>query len=323
VGEVDGGVIVAVDGGGSKTDAVAMDRNGLIVGRASASTSSPHYVGVEAAVAVIDDLVREITGGRSVVQANVYLSGLDLPIEVDTFAQRLQGVEWASATTVVENDLFALLRSGTSATDAVAVICGTGVNAIGRRSDGAVARFAALGNISGDWGGGAGIGEQALWFAARDWDRRGDHTSLTQLVPEALGFASIEEVIHALHLGPLKYASLARLAPVVSAAAGEGDEIAGRLIDRQAEEIAVMAASCILRLGLEGMPVPVVVGGGVLRDPNPRMLAGIQSTLATRAPGATMHHVLAPPILGAALLALESAGASPAALERARGQLET
>ena len=74
---------------------------------------------------------------------------------------------------MLDNDLFALLEAGTDSPDAVAVVCGTGVNAVGRAADGRTVRFPALGSISGDWGGGGQLGMQALSHAARAVDGRG------------------------------------------------------------------------------------------------------------------------------------------------------
>lgn len=325
MGEVTGtaGLVVAVDGGGSKTDVVALTLDGQIVGRARGTTTSPHLVGVADAAALVDSLVREASAGGRVDQANVYLSGLDLPDEVEAFAAAIAPFGWAGGSTVVENDLYALLRAGTAATDAVAVVCGTGINAIGIRSDGATARFAALGVISGDWGGGFGLGENALWHAARAVDGRGPATTLTTLVPTTLGLPTVEAVIHALHFGTLDNAVLADLAPVIFEAAVQGDEVAASIVDRLAEEIALMAASCIDRLELDRAEIPVVLGGGVLRGRDARLLAGVESILAVRAPLARVTLVTAPPIVGAALLALESAGASAEAVERARAGLES
>jgi N-acetylglucosamine kinase-like BadF-type ATPase len=318
VGAVTERVVVAIDGGGSKTDAVALTLDGRVVGRASGSGTSPHFIGVDAAIAQIDQLVREVAGRHPIDQVNVYLSGLDLPSEITTFGSAVLHLDWAGKGAVFDNDLFALLRTGTSEPDAVAVVCGTGINAIGRRADGAIARFAALGTISGDWGGGTGLGESAIWHAVRHADRRGPATSLTDAVPRVFELASISEVSEGLHLGSIAYGDLAQLAPVVFDHADAGDEIAGRLVDRQGEEIAIMATSCLDRLDLLQTAVPVVLGGGILAARHERLWASAIATLATRAPNAVPIHVAAPPIVGAAMLALESGGADPAAVEAAR-----
>ena len=67
--------------------------------------------------------------------------------------------------------------------------------------------------------------------------------------------------------------------------------------------------------------VPVVLGGGVIRAGDERLLAGIAEGLAEVAPRARIVRVDAPPIVGAGLLALESAGADRAALQRAHAGL--
>ena len=312
------GLVVAVDGGGSKTDAVALRLDGRLVAHRRGPGSSPHFEGLGESVAVVARLVREVAGGRPVAQANLYLSGLDLPIEIERYRAAIAGQEWVGPSTVVDNDLFALLRAGTDASDAVAIVCGTGVNAIGVRADGADARFPALGGISGDWGGGSGLGEQALWHAARDVDARGPRTALTAAITEALDVASVPTLIEDLHFGRRDSSELTGLAPVVFEAARSGDAVAADLVDRQAEEIVAFARACLVRLDLLHRPLPIVLGGGIIRSGDARLLDGIASRLAEIAPAARIEIFGSAPIVGAALLALAAAGAAPDALDRAR-----
>src|SRR4051812_23610993 len=314
-------VIVAVDGGGSKTDAVALELDGTVVARASGPGSSPHFEGLAESVGIIDALVREVASGRPVAHAAVYLSGLDLPHEVAAYAAAVADHEWAGASTVVENDLWALLRAGTESPDAVAVICGTGINAIGVRADGRVVRFAALGPISGDWGGGSGLGEEALWHAARDEDGRGPKTALREAVLRGMNVASIAELSEQLHTGARSTAELAVLAPAVLEAARDGDETAIRVVDRQADEIVAFVTASLARLELAGQDVPVVLGGGLIRSGDARLLDGVRRGLAERAPRTRAIVVDDPPIVGAALLALEATGAGADAVAHALAAL--
>jgi N-acetylglucosamine kinase-like BadF-type ATPase len=321
VGVTDRGLIVGVDGGGSKTHAVALTLDGDLVGRGDGPGSSPHWIGVEASIDIVDAAVRTALGGGTAAQANVYLSGLDLEVEVAAYTTALGRVAWAGSGTVVANDLWALLRAGTESADAVAVICGTGINAVGVRADGATVRFAALGPISGDWGGGSGLGEEALWHAARDEDGRGPATLLRDAVLRGMGVASIAQLTEALHLGRRSLTELAVLSPAVFEAARQGDAVAGALVDRQAAEVVAFARAALTRLELLDREVPVVLGGGIIRAGDERLMRGITEQLAADAPHARIVIVSAPPIVGAGLLALESAGASPAALDRARAAL--
>ena len=315
------GLIVGVDGGGSKTHAVALTLDGAVAGRGEGPGSSPHLIGVERSLEIVDAAVRQALGHASAIQANVYLSGLDLESEVTVYAEAVAALDWATPATVVDNDLWALLRAGTEAPDAVAVVCGTGINAVGVRADGATARFAALGPISGDWGGGSGLGEEALWHAARAEDGRGPATLLREAVLDGIGVGTIAELTEDLHFGRRALPDLAVLAPAVFAAARAGDEIAGRIVDRQASEVVAFARASLTRLGLLGQDVPVVLGGGVIRARDKRLLEGIGAGLLADAPHAHVVIVDAPPIVGAALLALESAGATREALTRARAEL--
>jgi len=312
------GLVVAVDGGGSKTDAVALTLEGELVAHRRGPGSSPHFEGLAESVGVVDGLVRAVVGDAEIAQADLYLSGLDLPIEVERYRAAIASTGWSRASTFVGNDLYALLRAGTDAPDAVAVVCGTGTNAIGVRADGAEARFPALGPISGDWGGGSGLGEQALWHAARDLDGRGPRTALTEAIAARLDAVSVAALIEELHFGTRDSAELALLAPVVFETARAGDAIAGRLVDRQAEEIVAFARACITRLDLQGRPVPVVLGGGVIRSADRRLLDGIAAGLAADAPAARIEIFDSAPIVGASLLALGRAGADAGALRRAR-----
>lgn len=322
-------IVIAVDGGGSKTDGVALDLTGRVVARARKRGSSIQIDDLDRSVRVVDALVAELraaAGNRPVLQTNIYLAGLDLPVEVDQFAAALESQPWFRGVTgnrvVVDNDLFALLRSGTQQKDAVAVVCGTGINCIGIRADGQHARFTAWGAISGDWGGGWFLGEQALWHAARAMDGRGDPTSLTVSVPAHLGLPDVQSVIEGFHFGRISTDRFSTMAPLVMEAADAGDAVAGSILDRQAEEIVSLAVAALKRLDLLEQPVPVVLGGGVLASGNRRLLQGIQAGLAARAPRATAELVRSRPILGAALLTLETIGAPQSALETAQAELQ-
>lgn len=320
-------VLVAIDGGGSKTDAVAIGLDGTILAHVRGPASSPQNLGVDPAVRVVDALVREVlaVAGRPLLRAGIYLSGVDLPVEIATFTAATAHLDWASSssgyTPIIDNDMFALLRAGTEKPNAVAVVCGTGSNCVGVRADGEHARFAALGTISGDWGGGSQLGEQALWHAARAMDGRGGPTEFTTSVPARLGLPDVQAVIEAFHFGRLPWSTFATLAPLVLEASDRGDAVAGAILDRQAEEIVVIALAAMRRLELLDTPLPVVLGGGVLATGNERLISGITARLATRAPLAWVELVRSRPILGAALLTLESVGASADAVAKARTAL--
>jgi N-acetylglucosamine kinase-like BadF-type ATPase len=303
------GLLVAVDGGGSKTDVVALRADGTVHGRVRGGRTNPQNLGLAPAVRRLDELIEQVVGDQQVDAVHLYLSGLDLPREVAALRAAVTGRRWAAGELVARNDLVALLRAGTQELDAAVAVCGTGINAFARRADGATAGFAALGAISGDWGGGWALGEEALWHAARAVDGRGGPTALVEAVPRALGLDSVQAVTEALHFGELASTALNRLAPTVLALARDGDEIAGSLVDRLAAEVVTMVAAALGRLDLADRDVPVVLGGGVLAADDPRLIGAIGAGLVTQVPAARPVLVRMPPIVGAVALALEAAGA--------------
>lgn len=316
-------VVLAADGGGSKTDVLAIGLDGRVLAHERGRGGNPQVAGWPPVREELDRLraaVLAAASDRTVLLQHVYLAGLDLQEELAEARRRLQ--HWtALAPLTAENDLFALLRAGTAAKDAVAVVCGTGINAIGVRADGASARFPALGEISGDWGGGSGLGPAALWHAIRAEDGRGPATALREVVTGAFGTATVRAVVEGLHFGRIPREALNDLTPALFAAAEAGDAVAASVVDRQAEEVVVMADVLLRRLDLQSTPLPVVLGGSVLAGRSPRLVAGVVAGLAERAPLARPTWVVEPPVVGAALLALEAAGAPPEALTVARDEV--
>ncbi|MBS0025301.1 N-acetylglucosamine kinase [Microbacterium paraoxydans] len=324
-GEEGARLVLAVDGGGSKTDVVLLDTAGEVLAWERGSGSSPQIDGLDPSVRVIDDLVRRALDGRDPRDLDVvglYLSGLDLAEEIEAFRAAIAPLPWAPGA-IVENDLHALLRAGTDARDAVAVICGTGMNAIGVRADGAQVRFPALGPLSGDWGGGAELGDAVVWHAARAEDGRGPQTALVELLLTAVSAPTVAALIEDVHLGRRPAQSFASLAPVLFEAAAAGDEVARSVVRRQADEVVAFVRACVTRLGLRDVEIPVLFGGGVARGRDPLLLSGIRAGLAEHAPAARLEIVDAPPVLGAALLVLDAADAGPDAKEHARRALSS
>jgi N-acetylglucosamine kinase-like BadF-type ATPase len=308
-------VVVAVDGGGSKTDVAVVSRvDGAVLGRHRGPGCSQHDLGPERAAQVVDDCVgtalREagVDTGR-VTHAGCYLTAIDLPDEQAAMTALLGGTSWGARSLTVENDLFALLRAGTDRTPAAVVVCGTGINGLAMAADGTVARLVALGRCSGDWGGGAELAQEALWCAARAEDGRGEATLLRDAVLRWSGSVSIDDVSVDVHRGRVDPAGWSHHVPEIFAIAAAGDQVARRLVERQGREIGLVAASLIERLGLRDDPVPVVLGGGIGASGDPTLLAAAVEVLAERVPMARLSIVADAPIEGAILLALDSAEA--------------
>jgi N-acetylglucosamine kinase-like BadF-type ATPase len=327
VAEAHRGVVLAIDGGNSKTDVVLASAAGETLSHVRGPGSSPHHLGVDGSVELLDELVRKAAAqagldGRGPVAtlAEVYLAGVDFPSEEAGMAAAVRNRGWAQEH-VVGNDSFALLRAGTDAPDAVAVVCGAGINCVGVSGDGRHARFASLGRISGDWGGGMELGDEALWWAARAADGRGPATVLSSLVPEHFGLPDVPSVYEAIHFGRLEHRRLIELAPTVLTASRGGDPVARGVVEKLAEEVVAMTRAALTRLEMLEAPTVVVLGGGVLTSRDPMLLDAIDERLAAAAPRARTVVTEVSPVVGAALLGLDRLGAPAEAKQVLRAGL--
>lgn len=320
-----GMTVLAIDAGNSKTDVAVVAADGSVVATARGGGFQPPYVGVETAVDVLAEAV-----GRAFAQAGIdtvnhvsaCLANADLPVEEEQLARAVRARGWSGSASVdVRNDTFAVLRAGLledAEPRGVAVVCGAGINCAGMLPDGRTARFPAIGKISGDWGGGGGLADEALWYAARAEDGRGEPTALMRTLPEHFGLSSMYALIEALHLGRLPAARRHECAPVLFATAADGDPVARRVVDRMAEEVVAMSTVALRRLDLLEEEVPVLLGGSVLAARHPQLDTRIAELLAVRAPKAVIRVVSERPVLGAGLLGLDAIGAPPETHARLR-----
>ncbi|MFE1365143.1 N-acetylglucosamine kinase [Streptomyces anulatus] len=316
--------VVAIDAGNSKTDVALIGEDGTVLSTARGGGFQPPVVGVEAAIdvlaAALDRAVAELPAPPTRSgHVSACLANADLPVEEAELAAALQARGWGSSVEV-RNDTFAILRAGVDEPRGVAVVCGAGINCVGMTPDGRTARFPAIGRISGDWGGGSGLAEEALWFAARAEDGRGEPSELARALPGHFGLDSMYALIEALHRGGIPSARRHELTPVLFATAAGGDPVALALVERLADEVVAMASVALRRLGLLEEEAPVLLGGSVLAACHPQLNDRITELLASRAPKAEARVVSEPPVLGAALLGLDRTGAAPEVHRRLRAQ---
>jgi N-acetylglucosamine kinase-like BadF-type ATPase len=321
-------VLLAVDGGNSKTDVALLSGDGSVLAAVRGTGSSPHHVGLEGSMRLMTRLVDEASidaglrrNGEPIATLGAwFMAGADLPAEERALQRAVQRLGLAPRNHVA-NDTFAILRAGAEAGWGVAVVVGAGVNCVGVAPNRRTARFLALGDITGDWGGGPDIGMAALGMAVRGEDGRGPRTQLGAAVAAHFGKARATDVAMALHRGELESERLLELAPIVLEQAGAGEEIAAAIVERQCEEVAALATAAIRRLRLTRLDVEVVLGGGILAALQPESIAAIEARTQAVAPRAHCVVCRVRPVVGAALAALDLAGARSGSSARVRRAL--
>jgi len=321
--------VLAIDGGNSKTDVALVADDGTMLSSVRGPGASHEEHGVAGAMRILGGIVADgaqkagiAHDGAVARHTSACLAGADLPSEEVELTAALRGQGW-SATAVVVNDTFAVLRAGladdsSSGAGGVAVTCGAGINCVAVAPDGRTARYLALQSLTGDWGGGRQLAPAMLWHAMRGEDGRGPATGLGPAIAAHFGLASVSDVAIAVYQGRLGENDLITTVPALFRVAAGGDEVARRLVIRQAEEVCLMAVAAMRRLGIPPSGTVIVLGGGLLQAGDPLLASALDAEFAAHAPGATLRVADVPPVVGAALLGLDHLGLGPAACERLR-----
>lgn len=310
--------VIAVDVGNSKTDVALVGETGDVLAALRGPTASHQQVGADDGIARLVSLVERacLAAGlqpavRPAAQVMAYCgAGADLPSDVRLLERGLRRTRLAPAEVVV-NDCYGGLRAGTSRTWGICVICGSGMNCVGVAPDGRTARFDALGEISGDWGGGGAVGQAGLAAAVRAQDGRGPATILERMVAAHFGVARPRSLTLAMYRRTIPYRRHPEIARLVFEAAGLDDRVAREIVDRQADEVVAWAGAAIRRVRLQRLDPDVILAGGVFRTEDRAFYDRIRAGIAAVAPAARVRRLSSPPVVGAALLGLDRLAGEP------------
>jgi N-acetylglucosamine kinase-like BadF-type ATPase len=322
-------IVLALDGGSTKTDAVLVAADGALLGRSRVGPSNHQLVGLDGAMDTMGAAIAAVTEAAGISEPpfplcdiGVYcLAGVDLPVDEENLAPAIALRGWTGSD-LLFNDTFAVSRAGTTSNWGIGVVCGTGLNCAGFGPDGATVRFPALAELSGDFApGGAWLGVRALGLALRAGDGRGCPTLLRARVPAHFGEVDAEAVLSGVYSGTIPYSRLFELARVLLDAAAEGDALAREAADTLADEVAAFAGAAISRLGVSDSAVEVILGGGIFETHDAGFHARVAGKIHAVAPGAILRPLAVPPVLGAALLGLDTIGADQEAKDRLRSAL--
>lgn len=315
--------VIGVDGGNSKTDVAVVALSGRLLARVRGPGVDSPIEGPrewrDQLAGLVTRACREarVPAGRPAAAAVYYLANIDVAEERRIARRQLQSAGLA-ATMVIGNDTLAVLKAGAPRAWGIAVASGAGINAVGVDPSGRSAGFLALGDYTGDSGGGHDIGVGGLGAAIRAKDGRGPATVLARTIPAFYGVRRPSDVALKVLHGEIAHDDLHELAPLVFAAAADGDGAARRIMSEFADEVVAMAGALIRRLRLARTDVDVVLGGGTLQAGDAFLIGRITDGVTAVAPQARVSVLDVPPVYGAVAEALRQAGATPRALAAAR-----
>jgi N-acetylglucosamine kinase-like BadF-type ATPase len=316
--------VLGLDGGGTKTHVVIADDEGGLLGAATGGASNWEDVGMEAAAGAIRAVVLEALQAAQVqpgsLDASVFgLAGYDWPSDLERLSTIPASLGLGGGQEIV-NDAFVALRAGANHPWGIAVIAGTGSVTAGRNAAGEEFRTLGLGPLYGDFGGSTEIADEGLLAVAQAYTGLGPPTALTPAYIAALGRSGAADLLeHTSREQPV----ITRLANLVLEAADEGDAAARAIAERAGTTLGANAGLAARKLDMQESSFEVVLAGGVLRAGCRTLEQALKKELRRSAPSAFPVRLEVPPVVGAALRALENIGTGPGGAEHLRLSMET
>jgi N-acetylglucosamine kinase-like BadF-type ATPase len=304
-------LVVALEGGGSKTVALAVDRSGRVVASGRGGSSLALYVGEEGALQSVEDAIAAVADSvdpASVVVVAGAMVGKGFSADpADAVGRRFPG---ARLLPLHEGD--AALLGATLETVGAVALAGTGAFGRAVGEGGREGHVGGNGPLVGDEGSGHWIAVEAIRHALWSRDGRGPATVLEEDICRHYGLERLGWIIGRLY-GPrrLNRHEIASLAPVVVEAHRRQDAVAGEILAQAARLLAAQVIAAIARVRRAGdgwsAPLPFGCTGGVLLG-SPELRSMVAEEVAAEVPEIAAREPALPPVGGVALEALRALG---------------
>lgn len=248
-------IYIGVDGGGTKTEAVAADSAGNVLSRYSGGSTNQYVVTFDGAMKelsrVLDSLLAPLPKTEMICGgACLGMSGISSDNERQRVSAFLQAYQQERGlpfpfwlVTEAEISLMAALRQEYG----ILVISGTGSNTYGITRNGKRYRAGGWGHILGDEGSGYMIGMLTLKAIIKSHEGITPPTIMTERILEAYSFKEMTDLKAYIYGPSVGKSQVASFAQFCIEAAGDGDPAAIHILREQAEELAETAAALIAR----------------------------------------------------------------------------
>ena len=287
--------LIAMDAGGTKTDAVLFTPDGTVRKRILTHGINPFNSGFDTACGDCLDLLAQLKAAAPGPVAAAYVG---MPAS-QYFGDRISAHIQAHAglpRVRTEADGYMLISAMLGHSDGAALVCGTGSGLYIRNQDTQYS-IGGWGYILYGCGSGFILGRRALNAVVRQADGRGERTLLTDLANAQIGGDVTQRLPEIYEGGRPAFAAFAR---TVYAARRAGDAVATRIFDECAEDLAEMVRTARQRSGIERL----ILNGGILQH-FPEYVEALRQRIPAEI---TLIPSDVPPLYGAAREALYDAG---------------
>jgi N-acetylglucosamine kinase-like BadF-type ATPase len=309
-------IVLGIDGGATSTKAVLANTRGVILGYGQAGPSCTDDVSIDSTRKNIKSAADQAWSayGHEAHPADAAFLGIAGVVTLADCAL-IQEIATsvnlaASAFIGVDHDVRIALAGGLALQPGIVLIAGTGSSCYGINTEGFACRVGGWGYLLDDVGSSYYLGVEAMRAIVRSEDGRLGPTALLDPLMNALGIADIQEIITRLYLPRMRKIEIAGLAPLVLDIAQQGDATATKIVQNGWEELAFLIEIAAQRLGFQPNEVLVTVTGGVAHSGD-YYKQGLYNAIRIQVPGVKIMEPALSPVIGAALLAIQTLGENP------------
>ena len=259
-------LVVGVDGGGTHTRAVILDRD-RVLGEGAAGPSNPLRVGIGNGAAAIREAIDKACGAAMIHRDDLVAVGIGLAgVRRKDIRTRMREVliETLGIKRVdVATDGEVALYGATDGAPGIVVISGTGSICCGVNRQGKHVSAGGWGPVAGDEGSGSWIARRALQAVAQASDERGPQTILTEAACEYFQVGSADDLATAIYAPSMTNDRIAGFSKRVIETAREGDSVAAAILFDAGLELGKAATTVIRKLKMQHDRFQVTLIGGV------------------------------------------------------------
>ncbi len=259
--------VLGLDGGGTKTllRLTTLQKHVIVeeTGQSSNICSCGRDKARENLCSLIRQALADAPEGTEVEAACIGSAGL-LTGEDAAFYEEILRRETGCPCVLARDDSVTALYANLEDQPGLSLTAGTGSICLGKNSRDHFARAGGWGHLFSDEGSAYAIAVQALRHSLWNVDGRGPATALLDLLLEAYGCTSAEELTAAVYGGREDKRQIASLSPLVDRAAEEGDAVAASILADASRDLLAMSQAVIRRLDLWDSAFTVYLSGSVL-----------------------------------------------------------
>ncbi|MCX7992045.1 MAG: hypothetical protein N2651_00090 [Fimbriimonadales bacterium] len=256
------GVIVGIEGGGTKTGCAVLNAHGELLAYAEGGPANLNFV---------DEATQRQSFETALMGA---LQGINEPIRALGYCVAGTRANWEwllerlgnPPAYAIEESRMAMLSTGVEIAHGVSVVAGTGSLIGGFKDDELVLQMGGWGALLGDEGSAYDVAMRGIRAAVRAWDGRDPHNELIEAVQQFFGVDNLAELVPLFYQQGVPRHQVAAFAQSVVETACKGDPAAQTILTQAGSELARDAQACAARLFAHQDAFTVAMTGGMFKS---------------------------------------------------------